>query len=159
MPEFWGYPHRPMITHTVHQFILIGSQVKTRQSQSYKFKEFAKTSNHLILKKKILTHDTPSEVAWQDVWIWNGSGEYCRRYRADIILSTDGQTDGHGETSIPPLNFVERGYQIAIIHISCWLTSVRCTTCHWPLGACRWNSRYGSDLLRKSCETNEKFII
>ena len=57
----------------------IGSQVKRRQSQSYKFKEFAKIS----------------------------SDEYCWRYRADTILSTDGQ----GETSIPypPFNFVEAG--------------------------------------------------
>ena len=31
----------------------IGSQVKRRQSQSYKFKEFAK-----------IARDTPSEVAW-----------------------------------------------------------------------------------------------
>ena len=29
----------------------IGSQVKTRQSQSYKFKEFAKISNFWILKQ------------------------------------------------------------------------------------------------------------
>ena len=38
--------------------------------------------------------------------IWNGSDEYCWRYRADTILSTDGQTDGRtdrqGDTSIPP---------------------------------------------------------
>ena len=40
MPVFWGYPSH------------IGSQVKARQSQSYKFKEFASTSIFLILKKK-----------------------------------------------------------------------------------------------------------
>ena len=62
-----------MITHTIDQLILdpklkhphdyphywpdhIGSQVKTRQSQSYKFKEYAKTLNCSILKKK--THYT-----------------------------------------------------------------------------------------------------
>ena len=39
----------------------IGSQVK-RQSQSYKFKEFAKISN--FEEKKSITHDTLSEVAW-----------------------------------------------------------------------------------------------
>ena len=37
--------------------------------------------------------------------IWNGSDEYSWRYRADTILSTDGQTDGRtdgqGDTSIP----------------------------------------------------------
>ena len=31
----------------------IGSQVKRRQSQSYKFKEFAKTTNFLILKQTL----------------------------------------------------------------------------------------------------------
>ena len=45
--------------------------------------------------------------------IWNGSDKYCRRYRADTILSTHGQmdrqTDGQGETSIPPFNFFEVG--------------------------------------------------
>ena len=37
----------------------IGSQVKRRQSQSYKFKKFAKISDFWILKKGI-TRDTPS---------------------------------------------------------------------------------------------------
>ena len=48
--------------------------------------------------------------------IWNGSDEYCWRYRADTILSTDGQTDGRtdGQTDkvipvYPPINFVEAG--------------------------------------------------
>ena len=47
--------------------------------------------------------------------IWNGSDEYCWRYRADTILTTDeqtdgrtdGQTDGQGETSVPLFNFVD----------------------------------------------------
>ena len=34
---------------------------------------------------------------------------YCGNYRAEMILSTDGQTDGYGETSIPSFNFVEQG--------------------------------------------------
>ena len=55
-----------------------------------------------------ITHDTPSEVAWQDVQIWNGSDEYCWRYRADTILSTDGQTDKVIPV-YPPFNFVEAG--------------------------------------------------
>ena len=88
----------------------IGSQVNRKQSQSYKFKEFTKISNILVF-----THDTPSDVAWYDVQIWNGSDEYCWRYRADTILSTDGQMDrrtdgrtdrckdGQDETTIPPL--------------------------------------------------------
>ena len=38
----------------------IGSQVRRRQSQSYKFKEFDKISNF----ETSITRDTPSEVAW-----------------------------------------------------------------------------------------------
>ena len=38
--------------------------------------------------------------------IWNGSDEYCWRYRADTILSTDGQTD-KVKPVYPPFNFVE----------------------------------------------------
>ena len=49
-------PRCLMITHMSH----IGSQVKITQSQSYKFKEFAKISNF----EKNFTCDTPSEVAW-----------------------------------------------------------------------------------------------
>ena len=37
---------------------------------------------------------------------WNGSDEYCWRYRADTILSTDGQTD-KVKPVYPPFNFVE----------------------------------------------------
>ena len=45
----------------------IRSQVKTRQSQSYRFKEFAKSPNFSNIWKFFFTCDTPSEVAWQDV--------------------------------------------------------------------------------------------
>ena len=40
--------------------------------------------------------------------IWNRSDEYCWRYRADTILSTDGQTDKVIPV-YPPINFVEAG--------------------------------------------------
>ena len=40
--------------------------------------------------------------------IWNGSDEYCWRYRADTILSTNGQTD-KVKPVYPPFNFVEAG--------------------------------------------------
>ena len=39
---------------------------------------------------------------------WNGSDEYSWRYRADTILSTDGQTDKVIPV-YPPFNFVEAG--------------------------------------------------
>ena len=58
-----------------------------------------------------ITRDTPSQVAWQDVQIWNGSDKYCWRYRADTILSTDGQTD-KVKAVYPPFNFAEAGGMI-----------------------------------------------
>ena len=85
----------------------IGSQVNGRQSQSYKLKQIAKISC-----------DTPSEVAWLDVQIWNGSNEYSWRYRVNMILSTDGQMDRQTQTDTvipvyPPFNFVEaRGIKL-----------------------------------------------
>ena len=50
-PAFWGYPSATswlpiLLSH-------IGSQVKRRQSQTYKFKEFAKISNVWILKQPL----------------------------------------------------------------------------------------------------------
>ena len=48
--------------------------------------------------------------------IWNGSDEYCWRYSADTILSTDGQTDKVIPV-YPPFNFVEAG---GIIMNSLW---------------------------------------
>ena len=51
--------------------------------------------------------------------IWNGSDEYCWRYRADTILSTDGQTDrltdGQGDTNIPPFQLRWSGGIISTI--------------------------------------------
>ena len=57
--------------------------------------------------------------------IWNGSDKYCWRYRADTILSTDGQTDrqtdrwtDRGMEDVkpvyPPFNFFEVGGIIKI---------------------------------------------
>ena len=40
--------------------------------------------------------------------IWNGSNKYCWRYRADTILSTDGQMD-KVKPVYPRFNFVEAG--------------------------------------------------
>ena len=50
MPAFWGYPLPPR-DYPHYWPVHIGPQVKTRPSQKYKFKEFAQTSNFLILKK------------------------------------------------------------------------------------------------------------
>ena len=70
-------PRRPMITHTIEQFIL---DPKPRQD-----KEFAKTSNVWIVKTLYL-------LCLIRCVNMNESGEYCRRYRVDTILSTDRQT-------------------------------------------------------------------
>ena len=82
-------PRRLMITHTIESY-WIPSQKKTKSKlqikkicQNFKFLNF----------ETGITRYTPSEVASLDVQIWNGSDEYCWRYRADTILSTDGQTD------------------------------------------------------------------
>ena len=55
MPAFCGYPPPP---HGYQYYCPahIRSPVKTRQSESYKFKEFAKTSNYWILKTLHTTH-------------------------------------------------------------------------------------------------------
>ena len=102
-------PCRLMITHTIESY-WIPSQKKTKSKlqilkirQNFKFLNF----------EMGITRDTPSEVAWWDVEIWNRSDEYCWRYRADTILSKDGQTDrrsdGQGDTSIPPFQLRWRG--------------------------------------------------
>ena len=51
---FWGYPPPPHY-YPYYWPVHIGSQVKTRQSPSYKLNEFAKTSNFLSLKKTLCT--------------------------------------------------------------------------------------------------------
>ena len=79
-PAFWGYPPPPH-DYPYHWVIL---DPKSKEDK-------VKVTN---LKKS------------PKFQIWNGSDEYSWRYRADTILSTDGQTDrqtdGQGDTSIPP---------------------------------------------------------
>ena len=65
MPWFRGYPPPPH-DYPYYWSVHIGSQIKTIQSQSYKFNEFAEIWNQILNLKKI-TRDTPSEAAWQDV--------------------------------------------------------------------------------------------
>ena len=86
MPEFWGYPSRRMITILL---IHIGSQVKTRQSQSYKLKEFAKTTIFFNFVK----------------WIWQVLLKIQSGH--DSVHSwTDGRTD-KVKPVYPSFNFVE----------------------------------------------------
>ena len=80
----------------------IGSQVKRRQSQSYKFKELAKISSFWILKEHYTRH-----TFWSCLircanmkWIWwvlfkvqSGHNSVHRRTNGQIDGRTDGQTD------------------------------------------------------------------
>ena len=82
--------------------IHIGSQVKTRQSQRYKFKEFAKTSKFLLLK---------SFYKWHTFWSFLIRCENVKRIRQVLLKIQNGHdsvhrrrdrpTDGQYETSIP----------------------------------------------------------
>ena len=93
--------------------IHIRSQVKTTQSQSYKFKKNAKTSNyeiwhntlhttHLLklLDKMYKYEMDPTRTVEAPEGTWDAG-----RTRDG---QTDGQTDGRSETNIPPNNFVVR---------------------------------------------------
>ena len=101
-----------MITHTIDQFIL-DPKSKQDKVKNYKFKEFAKTSNFLILKN---TLHTTHPLKLLD--------KMCK-YEMDLVsiledtertrfCPQDGQThrwmdrrrDGQGETSMAPFNFV-----------------------------------------------------
>ena len=88
--------------------IHIRTQVKTRQSQSYKFKKIAKNSNFAILPETLhATHllkllDKMYEYE-KDPIRTVGATEWTRE------CETDGRTDGRSETNIPPNNFVVWG--------------------------------------------------
>ena len=86
---FWGYLP-PSHDYPYYWPVHIGSQVKRRQSQSYIFEWFTETSISLTLKNKRL-HTTHLRKMLDKICKYEM--EYCRRYRADTILSTDGQED------------------------------------------------------------------
>ena len=80
----------------------IGSRVKRRQRQSYKFKELAKISNFWILKQTLhATHllkllDKMCKYEMDPMSIVEDTE------RTRFCPQTDRQTDGQGETNIPP---------------------------------------------------------
>ena len=80
----------------------IGSQVKRRQSQSYKFKEFTKIENCWILKH-YTRHTFWSCLIRCANMKWNRR-EFLKIQRGhdSVHRRTDGRTDGQGETSISP---------------------------------------------------------
>ena len=95
-PAFWGYPATSWLPILLSH---IGSQIKRRQSQSYKFKEFAK-----ILKQ--LLHATHLLKLLDKMW----------KYEMDPMSIVDDteltrfcpQTDKM-KPVYPPFNFVEAG--------------------------------------------------
>ena len=101
----------------------IGSQVKRRQSQSHKFKEFAKTSNSRILKQTLhVTHllKLLDKMCKYEM-------DLTSIVEEDTILSTEGQTDGQRQTDkvkavYSPFKIVEAGC------IKIWMKSVHEST-------------------------------
>ena len=106
--QWWGQwfemPSRPL-----WRPYNVTSQVKSRQSQSYKFKKkMGKIQNLEFCKENLhITHLLDTMCKYEMKWV--RLVLYCGNYRAEMILSTDGQTDGYDETSIPSSNFVEQG--------------------------------------------------
>ena len=105
---FWGYPppppppppHTHTHTHTSLLPILlshIGSHVKRRQSQITIFKNLPKFP--IFICETNFTEMNPSSI--------NGDTE-----QTVFCPQTDRWSDGQGETSIPPFNFVEAGCRI-----------------------------------------------
>ena len=81
----------------------IGSQAKRRQSQGYKFNEFAEISDSLILKQTLHATHLPKLL-----------DKICK-YEPVLLKIQSGhdsvhrQTDGQGETSIPPFQLCWSG--------------------------------------------------
>ena len=94
--------------------IHIRSQVKTRQSQSYKFEKFAENSNFEILQKTFTWHFFWSclkrcvNMKWIQLILWKIQSGHASVHRR-MDRWKDRQTDGQHETSIPPFNFIEAG--------------------------------------------------
>ena len=87
--------------------IHIGSQVKTRQSQSYKVREFAKISDFLILHGTHLLKllDKMCEYEMDPASIFVDTEQ--TRLGPQPERWMDIQTDGRSETSIPHLQLIE----------------------------------------------------
>ena len=89
-PAFWGYPHRLMITHSIESY-WIPSQKKTKS----KFQIWRIRQNFIFSYLETnITRDTPSEVAWWDVQIWNGSDEYRPVSQMRAPLGGSSRTSG-----------------------------------------------------------------
>ena len=109
---FWGYPPPP---HDYpYYWVIVDPQVKRRQSQSYKVKEFAKISFCNKLYKRHTFWSCLIRCAnmkWiQQVFLKIQSGHYSVHRWTDRLTDrqTDGQTD-KVKPVYPHFNFVEAG--------------------------------------------------
>ena len=131
----------------------IGSRVKRRQSQSYKFKDFDKISifefwnkhytQHLKLLDKMCKYEMdPTIIVEHTERTW-----FCPQ--------TDRRTDAQGETSIAPFNSVEPwGINIAatytlVISVNCY---IQCWRWSISLVAKFCNTGHGICVVKKSSD-------
>ena len=122
-PAFWWYPPPP---HDYpYYWVILDPKSKEYEVKVTNLKNSPKFHFFFLNFGTNITCDTPSQVAWQDVQIWNGSDKFCWRYRAETILSTDGQTD-KVKPVYPPFNFVEVGGITTnlIIMAGCWCLGI-----------------------------------
>ena len=94
-----------------------GFQVKRRQIQSYKCKEFDKPSISLILKNEIYTRDLLHLLENICKYQMDPANIVEDTERTPFCPQTDEPTDGQGETSIPYFQIRWIG-GIVILHIS-----------------------------------------
>ena len=93
----------------------IGSQVKRRQSQSYKFKKFAKISNYWILKQALHTTHLLKLLDKKCKYEMDPMGILEDTERTRFCPQTDRRRDGRTDRRTrwyqytPPFNFVEAG--------------------------------------------------
>ena len=91
MPTFWDTPTAPWLHILV---IRIRSQVKTRQSQSYKFKRIAKNSNFGILQETLHVTHLIKLLDKMYKYEMDPTRSVGATERTRDVGQTDGRTDG-----------------------------------------------------------------
>ena len=107
-PAFWGYPQPP--NDYPYHWVILDPKSKRRQSQSYKFKKFAKISNFRILKRalhathllKLLDKMCKYEMDPMSIVEDTERTRFCPQTDRRTDGRTDRRTDGQGDTSIHP---------------------------------------------------------
>ena len=113
MPAFWEYPRCPMVTHTIDSYWITSQNMTKSKLQIQRICQ--KFIFFLFWKKLYMRHPFWScwircvNMKWIHHVLWKIQSGHDSVHR-----QTDGRTDGQGETSIPPFNFV-RGWGGGII--------------------------------------------